>query len=140
MVWSWRIIRVLKQINRQEQHRQNMSNFQQNHVSRTKTGTTRYIRNDAHPSSLKKKLLPSDTGHRSEECAPLKSLPATPRDDNDSAPQGARTQSSVTTNIVRHDVSDEKTHFGHVINGNVQQTSNISGNVVVNRSIEFPED
>ena len=60
--------------------------------------------------------------------APLKALPSTPEDDHAFETDGIKRNTKLDSSHSRNIVSEEKTHFGHIANGHVQQRSNLSGN------------
>ena len=130
MVWSYRLIRLIKRAR---------------HSTRLAAEPV-YAKSNKHrsngistPSYYPKKVsYIKENEHLSTETAPLKALPTTPGDDlvdNSSAKK-----SSIKPIGKNDSVSEEKTNVVYIVNGNCHQGSNLSGNKVkIDRNVIFEE-
>ena len=125
MVWSYRIIKLLKRRHKELYYQHNSKHSYQNHVKRINGERT------VTPSSsfsYKSKSSSRSNMLTKEELAPLKALPSTPEDRNAFETDGIKRKNEFESSRKVNIISEEKTHSGRVINGHVQQKSNLSGN------------
>ena len=126
MVWSYRIIQLLKK-HRKQLYMQHSS--KSNHRSHAKKVDV--MRNGTPSSSFSHKDIPitKSLSHSKDETAPLKALPSTPEESNAFETDGTKSNVAFESSRSTRIISEEKTHFGQIVNGNVQQRNNLSGNV-----------
>ena len=89
------------------------------------------MRNGAPSSSFSHKDRPTtrSLSHSKDETAPLKALPSTPEESNAFETDGTKSNGKFESRRSTRIISEEKTHFGQIVNGNVQERNNLSGNV-----------
>ena len=125
MVWSYRIIKILKRRHKELYFRHDSNSRYRNHVKNSDKMSAGMPTTSL---SYKIKSTSKNNSHSKEESAPLKALPSTPQDENNFESDGINRKSELESTRNVNIISEEKTHFGQVVNGHIQATNNFSGN------------